>query len=599
MEGLLHTDSSAASNDTGLKRAAVHYLVSVIVLAVYGGQVCPYIDGLSIGYWLVVLGVFFGAALLARDYLVVFFLRRTAFDRMPGRQFFLEFAVMVSASVAITVFNMLNHDFPLGSGLKIVVGTMSLAFFASADMALERERIIYGHFAKSGLPMVPKGRYFPVTAKFLVLSSASVIMITAVIFLVISKDLEWLGDLGYSDPAQAQLAVLVELAFIGIIVLAGTINLIHSYSRNLRLYLENENSSLLAVSKGILTRPAVVSTNDEFGVTWSPIDAPMVQFDPIKIAEGKYLADERAIHFGLIPRANRGIFSINELPDLAEKVQVGLFNIMEERDIQIKGFAVMLKLDVLVVASANPEDYTNRGRIITPLKDRYSSQIRTHYPATPEIETKIVERERRRFEDDGHSVSMPDFMQEILTQITFLARANPEVNQHSGVSVRMSISNAECLLSNAEKRAIRLGEEEVAPRISDLASIISLTAGKLEMESFSGDGAEDRLISHLVDEAVKLTFDKHFSADSMADSMAGVVDAFQSGASATVSDSTGSKECRGSLSKITPLAEAVDSMCPGCAPATFASAAEFILEGLYLNGRISKESLPNAARYGE
>jgi magnesium chelatase subunit I len=317
------------------------------------------------------------------------------------------------------------------------------------------------------------------------------------------------------------------------------------------------------------------------------------EIDPIKIAEGKYLSDEHAIHFGLIPRVNRGIFSINELPDLAEKVQVGLFNIMEERDIQIKGFAVMLKLDVLVVASANPEDYTNRGRIITPLKDRYSSQIRTHYPVAPAIEAQIVEQERRRFGEDGYRVSMPTFMQDILTQITFLARENPEVSRHSGVSVRMSISNTECLLSNAEKRAIRLGEKEAAPRITDLPSIISLTAGKLELETFSRDGQDDKLIRHLIDEAVKQTFDKNFDLESLSD----VVEAFHDGASATVSDSAGSEECSLALSEIDGLAAAVNSFCPGCNSAEFASVAEFILEGLHLHRQIQKEFVANGTQY--
>ena len=315
--------------------------------------------------------------------------------------------------------------------------------------------------------------------------------------------------------------------------------------------------------------------------------------DPIKIAEGKYLSDERAIHFGLIPRVNRGIFAINELPDLAEKVQVGLFNIMQERDVQIKGFSVRLKLDVLVVASANPEDYTSRGRIITPLKDRYSSQIRTHYPTSPAIETQIVEQERRRFADDGYRLVMPPFIQEILTQITFLARQNPDVSPHSGVSVRMSISNTECLLSNAERRAIRLGEGEVAPRITDLPAIASLTAGKLEIEDFSHNGREEKLVCHLIDEAVKQTFDKHFDLESLS----GVVGAFHEGATATVSNSTGSEQYVSGLAEIEGLAAAVQSYLPECSPAVFASAAEFILEGLYLHRKIDKESLADGTRY--
>jgi magnesium chelatase subunit I len=317
------------------------------------------------------------------------------------------------------------------------------------------------------------------------------------------------------------------------------------------------------------------------------------EVDPIKVAEGKYLSDEQVIHFGLIPRVNRGIFSINELPDLAEKVQVGLFNIMEERDIQIKGFSVRLKLDVVIVASANPEDYTNRGRIITPLKDRYSSRIRTHYPVSPEAEAQIVEQERRRFECDGCSIVMPQFMQDILTRITFLARQNPEVSQHSGVSVRMSISNTECLLSNAEKRGIMLGEEEVVPRITDLPSIISSTAGKLELETFSHDGQEEKLIRHLINEAVMQTFDKYFDVGSLS----GVVATFQEGAMVTVSDSLASEEYLPQFSEIEELSSKAQSFCPQCSPAMFASVVEFILEGLYLHRCIHKESLGARMRY--
>jgi magnesium chelatase subunit I len=317
------------------------------------------------------------------------------------------------------------------------------------------------------------------------------------------------------------------------------------------------------------------------------------EVDPIKVAEGKYLSDEEVIHFGLIPRVNRGIFSINELPDLAEKVQVGLFNIMQERDVQIKGFSVRLELDVLIVASANPEDYTNRGRIITPLKDRYSSQIRTHYPVSQAVEASIVEQERRRFDQNGYAVILPEFMQEILTQVTFLARQNPDVNQHSGVSVRMSISNTECLLSNAEKRAIRLGEKEAIPRISDLPSIVSSTSGKLEMESFSLDGKEDKLVSHLISAAVKQIFDKHFEVASLA----GVVKAFQDGATALVSDSLPSEEYARQFSDIEAIRSAVETLTDIRTPAMYASVAEFILEGLYLHHQIHKESLGGKVRY--
>src|SRR5438445_4575825 len=166
------------------------------------------------------------------------------------------------------------------------------------------------------------------------------------------------------------------------------------------------------------------------------------EVDPIKVAEGRYLADELTIHYGLLPRTNRGIFGINELPDLVERIQVGLLNIMEEKDVQIRGYRIRMPLDVLVVASANPEDYTNRGRIITPLKDRYGAQIRTHYPRNAEAEIEIMEQERSHFEEDGERpVNVPQYMKEIVAEITRLARRSPDINQRSGVSVRASIAD--------------------------------------------------------------------------------------------------------------------------------------------------------------
>ena len=206
--------------------------------------------------------------------------------------------------------------------------------------------------------------------------------------------------------------------------------------------------------------------------------------DPIKVAEGRYLSDELTIHYGLVPRTNRGIFAINELPDLAERIQVGLLNIMEERDVQIRGYKVRLPLDVYVVASANPEDYTNRGRIITPLKDRFGSQIRTHYPRRLEDEIAIMEAERTQLRrPPGSSTSRAPYMKQIVAEVTHLARKAPEISQRSGVSVRVSICNYENLLSNALKRAIRLDEREVAPRVSDLGAIVASTSGKIELET--------------------------------------------------------------------------------------------------------------------
>src|SRR5437762_428993 len=213
------------------------------------------------------------------------------------------------------------------------------------------------------------------------------------------------------------------------------------------------------------------------------------EVDPVRVAEGRYLSDELTIHYGMIPRTNRGIFCINELPDLAERIQVGLLNIMEERDVQIRGYKIRLPLDVYVVASANPEDYTNRGRIITPLKDRIGSEIRTHYPRTLEGEIAIMEQEATHFGANGYQATYPKYMKEIIAEITHLARKNPDISKRSGVSVRVSICNYENVLSNAMRRAIRCDERQVSPRVSDLSAVLASTAGKIELETV-GDTSE-------------------------------------------------------------------------------------------------------------
>jgi magnesium chelatase subunit I len=205
--------------------------------------------------------------------------------------------------------------------------------------------------------------------------------------------------------------------------------------------------------------------------------------DPIKVAEGRYLSDEQTLHYGLIPRSNRGIFALNELPDLAERIQVGLLNILEERDVQVRGFTIRLPLDLFVVASANPEDYTSRGRIITPLKDRLGSQIRTHYPRTLEHEVAIIRQEKQGFRpvEGIPPVAVPGFMEELVAELTHLARRSPEISQRSGVSVRVSVANMEVLEAAAVKRAVRLGEPVAAPRISDLGAVLASTTGKVEV----------------------------------------------------------------------------------------------------------------------
>ncbi len=308
------------------------------------------------------------------------------------------------------------------------------------------------------------------------------------------------------------------------------------------------------------------------------------EVDPIKIAEGRYLSDELTIHYGLIPRSNRGIFCINELPDLAERIQVGLLNIMEERDVQIRGFRVRLDLDILIVASANPEDYTNRGRIITPLKDRYGAQIRTHYPRTAAAEIEIVEQERAVFQDGDYQVTIPAYMKEIVAEVTALARRSPDVNQRSGVSVRMSIANMETLVANALRRAISLGEHQVTPRISDLPALLPSTAGKIELETMD-EGREDRLLDKFLAGAVLTTFNRYFKVTDFAD----FIEDFNGGSMVIeVGDQISSREYVRHAREVHGLADGLRRLEAGENPAEIAAAMEFILEGLHLNKKLNK-----------
>jgi magnesium chelatase subunit I len=317
------------------------------------------------------------------------------------------------------------------------------------------------------------------------------------------------------------------------------------------------------------------------------------ELDPIKVAEGKYLSDERAIHFGLLPRSNRGIFAINELPDLAEKVQVGLFNILEERDVQIKGFKIRLPLDIYIVATANPEDYTHRGRIITPLKDRYSSQVRTHYPDKREGEIAIVEQEHRIHLAPKEKLSVPLYMKEIIASITFEARKSPEINQTSGVSVRMSISNYENIVANARKRALRLHENEIVPRISDLAAVYASSRGRIELEYTGEERTELELIELLIQRAIKNIFDRYFRVSELGS----LIDAFEKGAVMEVSADMPSIEYLGLYEHLPVLNDLVSRLKIEKTPAHLASAAEFILEGLHLNRKLNKKAKARGALY--
>ena len=325
------------------------------------------------------------------------------------------------------------------------------------------------------------------------------------------------------------------------------------------------------------------------------------EVDPIKVAEGRYLSDELTLHYGLIPRANRGIVAINELPDLAERIQVGLLNILEERDVQIRGFVVRLPLDLYMVASANPEDYTSRGRIITPLKDRLGSQIRTHYPRTLEHEMAIVRQEKHRFEaEEGTpTVVVPAFMEELVAELTHLARRSPEISQRSGVSVRVSVANAEVLEAAALKRAVRLGEPVGAPRVSDLGAVVASTVGKVELETAGDESPEERIVERLITKALHTTF---------------------SGASrSTISRASSRRSRTGSRSR-PATARRRASTSPGCArspacrspsigwarttsrtaprsPRSSPPRVEFLLEGLHLARRLNKDRIPGGTVY--
>ena len=316
------------------------------------------------------------------------------------------------------------------------------------------------------------------------------------------------------------------------------------------------------------------------------------EVDPIKVAEGRYLSDELTIHYGMVPRTHRGIFCLNELPDLAERIQVGLLNIMEERDVQIRGYKVRLPLDVYVVASANPEDYTNRGRIITPLKDRMGSEIRTHYPRTIEQEISIMESESTPSVMDGIEVTYPQFMKEIVAEITHQARNSGDISQRSGVSVRVSISNYENVASNAVRRALRLKERQAVPRVSDLQAVVASTAGKIEMDTL-GDVREDKIITKLINQSVVAVFARYFDANDFDQLVAG----FDRGLNVQVADSQSSMDYVNQLSRVGGLSRAVDKLEARGNPATIASAVEFVLEGLHLNRRLNKDTRSGATRY--
>ena len=316
------------------------------------------------------------------------------------------------------------------------------------------------------------------------------------------------------------------------------------------------------------------------------------EVDPIKVAEGRYLSDELTLHYGLVPRTNRGIFAINELPDLAERIQVGLLNVLEERDVQVRGYKIRLPLDVMLVASANPEDYTNRGRIITPLKDRFGAQIRTHYPLDVETEIAVVHQEATPLGDIGVDVEVPDYMAEVVATISHLARRSPQVNQRSGVSVRLSVANYETLAASAARRALRLGERDAVARISDLDSLASSTAGKIEVESMDEE-RDGLIVGRMVSEAVLAVFRSRVPMDTVREALA----AFDEGVVARAGDDLASAELLRVLAAVPALRPAVVSLAGSESPAALAAAVEMVLEGLHLSKRLNKDGSGSVATY--
>ncbi len=349
-------------------------------------------------------------------------------------------------------------------------------------------------------------------------------------------------------------------------------------------------------------RERVAAEGDNTPISWMPRDLRYVEklatpdvtmadiigdVDPIRAARGgRDLSDELTIHYGLLPRANRGIFAINELPDLAGKIQVGLFNIMQEGDIQIKGYPLRLPLDVLLVFSANPEDYTARGKIITPLKDRIGAEIRTHYPATIEEGISITKQEAWTGRDSGYCVDVPDYLRELVEEIAFQARDDKRVDKRSGVSQRLPISVLESVVSSAEQRAARTGEKTSVARVADLYSALPSVTGKLELEYEGELKGADTIARELIRSAIGRVFSKRFADVNFQP----VVQWFELGGELKFADNASTENRYKQLANIKDLLDHVNRL--GVTDkkdhAHASAAAELILEGLWAHRRIGR-----------
>ncbi len=345
---------------------------------------------------------------------------------------------------------------------------------------------------------------------------------------------------------------------------------------------------------------AWVHRDDRFGEKLATPDTSIAdligEVDPIKVAEGRYLSDELTLHYGLVPRTNRGIFAMNELPDLAERIQVGLLNVLEERDVQIRGHKVRLPLDVVLVASANPEDYTNRGRLITPLKDRFGSQIRTHYPLDIDTEVAIVEQEADLTVSEGLDLSVPSFMTEIVANVSHAARSSHHISQRSGVSVRLSISNEEIMVANSVRRSLRAGASRVVPRIVDLEALPASTSGKVEIETLD-EGRDGEILANLVRSAVLTVFKDRVPPDTHR----AVVDAFDEDLIVDTGEDVTDEAYADLLRRVPALQGPVQALLAEEddteSPAMIAAACELVLEGLHLAKRLNKDASGTRAQF--
>ena len=316
--------------------------------------------------------------------------------------------------------------------------------------------------------------------------------------------------------------------------------------------------------------------------------------DPIRVAEGRYLSDELTIHYGMIPRTNRGIVAINELPDLPERIQVSLFNILEERDIQIRGYRIRLPLDLLVVATANPDDYTHRGRIVSPLKDRFGTQVRTHYPEELGDEIVIMDQEARSPAGDI-PVRVPAFMKEIVAALTAELRRSPHINHRSGVSVRYSIGNVETLSAAAVRRAARAGEPEAVPRVCDLPAVLASSEGRVEFDTVE-EGREGDILSRAMRTAELEVFRRRLSGFDFQP----LLHRFDEGLDRRdVGPDAGERPARAVRRPARPVQAARSTGVEEESPGVAASALEFVLEGLYLSRRLNKDGgdAPGSVRY--